>query len=67
MICHDFYPIKRSCSTTKQTDDNDHYKVFDFARNYIEGGQFDSVTGFSSMNALALLKNEVNQKCLKLS
>jgi superfamily II DNA or RNA helicase len=44
-----------------KTEDSDHYKVFDFIKNYIESGQFDLVTGFFSVNALALLNDQVNQ------
>lgn len=42
------------------SEDNAHFKVFDFLKNYIEDGQFDLVTGFFSVNALALLNEEVN-------
>lgn len=44
-----------------KTEDSDHYKVFDFIKNYIENGQFDLVTGFFSVNALTLLNDDVNQ------
>ena len=44
-----------------KTEDSDHYKVFDFIKNYTEQGGLDLVTGFFSVNALALMKDEINQ------
>jgi superfamily II DNA or RNA helicase len=44
-----------------KTEDSDHYKVFDFIKNYTENGGLDLVTGFFSVNALALMNNEINQ------
>lgn len=29
-----------------KTEDSDHYKVFDFIKNYTESGGLDLVTGF---------------------
>lgn len=43
------------------TEDNAHFKVFDFIKNYVEAGEFDVVTGFFSVNALALLNDEISQ------
>lgn len=43
-----------------KTEDNDHYKVFEFIKNYTEKGAFDLVTGFFSVNALALMNDEIN-------
>ena len=40
-----------------KTEDSDHYKVFDFIKNYTESGGLDLVTGFFSVNALALMKD----------
>ena len=37
------------------------YKVADFLRKYTESGKLDIVTGFFSVNALALLYEEMNQ------
>ena len=44
-----------------KTEDSDHYKVFDFIKNYTESGGLDLVTGFFSVNALALMKDDINQ------
>ncbi len=44
-----------------KTEDNDYYKVFDFLKNCIENGKVDLVTGYFSVNALALLQDEANQ------
>ncbi|MFH1004804.1 MAG: helicase-related protein [Bacteroidota bacterium] len=38
----------------------DHYKVFDFIKNYTEQGKLDLVTGFFSVNALALMYDKIN-------
>lgn len=42
-------------------EDNDYYKVFDFIKNNTEKGSLDLVTGFFSVHALALMKDEMNQ------
>ena len=44
-----------------KTGYSEHYKVFDFIKNYTESGAFDLVTGFFSVNALALMKDNINQ------
>lgn len=44
-----------------QTEDSEHYKVFDFIKNYTESGGLDLVTVFFSVNALALMKDDINQ------
>lgn len=44
-----------------KTEDNDHYKVFDFIKNYTETGELNLVTGFFSVNALALMNENINQ------
>lgn len=44
-----------------KTEDNEHFKVFDFIKNYTESGGIDLVTGFFSVNALALINDEINQ------
>lgn len=44
-----------------KTEDSEHYKVFDFIKNYTESGGLDLVTGFFSVNALALMKDDINQ------
>lgn len=44
-----------------KSDDNEHYKVFDFLRGYVESGGLDLVTGYFSVNALALLNDDLNQ------
>ena len=43
-----------------KTEDNDYFKVFDFIKNYTQQGGLDLVTGYFSVNALALLNDEVN-------
>ncbi|MDR1882855.1 MAG: phospholipase D-like domain-containing protein, partial [Prevotella sp.] len=43
-----------------QKENGELYKVFDFIRKYTESGDLDAVTGFFSVNALALLKDEIN-------
>ena len=43
-----------------KTEDGDHYKVFEFIKNYTESGGLDLVTGFFSVNALALMKDDIN-------
>jgi hypothetical protein len=35
--------------------------VFDFIKNYTESGGLDLVTGFFSVNALALMNDDINQ------
>jgi len=44
-----------------KAEDKEHYKVFEFIRDYTETGSLDLVTGFFSVNALALMKDEINQ------
>ena len=44
-----------------KTDECIHFKVFDFIKNYTENGELDIVTGFFSVNALALMKENLNQ------
>ena len=44
-----------------KTEDSEFYKVFDFIKNYTEKGGLDIVTGFFSIYALALMKDDVNQ------
>ncbi|HAJ98607.1 MAG TPA: helicase, partial [Bacteroidales bacterium] len=43
-----------------KTEDNEHYKVCDFIKGNTENGFLDIVTGYFSVNALALLKDEIN-------
>jgi predicted acetyltransferase len=43
-----------------KTEDNEHYKVFDFIKAFTEEGALDIVTGYFSVNALALMKDEIN-------
>lgn len=43
-----------------KTDDNEHFKVFDFIKGNTENGSFDLVTGYFSVNALALMKDNIN-------
>ena len=43
-----------------KTEDNEHYKVCDFIKGNTENGSLDIVTGYFSVNALALLKDEIN-------
>lgn len=40
-------------------EDNEHYKVFDFIKGNTENGSFDLVTGYFSVNALALMKDDL--------
>ena len=44
-----------------QIEQNTPYKVADFLKKYTENGILDIVTGFFSVNALALLYEEMNQ------
>ncbi|MBP8995016.1 MAG: DEAD/DEAH box helicase family protein, partial [Bacteroidales bacterium] len=44
-----------------KTEDSEFYKVFDYIKNYTEKGGLDIVTGFFSIYALALMKDDVNQ------
>ena len=44
-----------------QTEDNQYYNVFDFLRNNTEQGKLDLVSGFFSVNALALMREEMEQ------
>lgn len=44
-----------------QFDGNEHHKVIDFLRKFVESGDLDVVTGYFSVNALALLNDEINQ------
>lgn len=41
-------------------EDNEYYKVFDFIKAYTENGSLDLVTGYFSINALAVMKDEIN-------
>ena len=43
-----------------KTEDSEHFKVFDFIKGNTETGSLDLVTGFFSVNALALMNDEVN-------
>ncbi|MCS7028459.1 MAG: helicase-related protein [Bacteroidia bacterium] len=43
-----------------KTEDNEHYKVFDFIKGNTENGSLDLVTGYFSVNALALMKDQIN-------
>jgi hypothetical protein len=43
-----------------KTDDNEHFKVFDFIKANTENGSLDLVTGYFTVNALALMKDEIN-------
>ena len=43
-----------------KTEDNEHFKVFDFIKGNTENGSLDLVTGYFSVNALALMKDELN-------
>ncbi len=43
-----------------KTEDNEHYKVFDFIKGNTENGALDIVTGYFSVNALALMKDDIN-------
>ncbi len=42
------------------TDDNEYYKLFDFIKSNSENGSLDIVTGYFSINALSLMKDNVN-------
>ncbi len=44
-----------------KTEDGEFFKVFDYIKNYTEKGGLDIVTGFFSIHALALMKDEVDQ------
>ncbi|MDR0750924.1 MAG: DEAD/DEAH box helicase family protein [Tannerellaceae bacterium] len=44
-----------------QIEQNTPFKVVDFLKEYTENGALDIVTGFFSVNALALLYEEINQ------
>jgi len=41
-----------------KTEDSEHFKVFDFIKGNTETGSLDLVTGFFSVNALALMNDE---------
>ncbi|GBE39012.1 ATP-dependent helicase HepA [bacterium BMS3Bbin08] len=43
-----------------KTEGNEHSTVYDFLINYIEQGKVDIVTGYFSVNALARIKDEIN-------
>ena len=43
-----------------KTEDNEHFKVFDFLANYIEKGKLDIVTGYFSVSAIARMKDKIN-------
>lgn len=43
-----------------KTEASEYFKVFDFIKNYTEQGGLDLVTGFFSVNALALMYDEIN-------
>ena len=43
-----------------RNEDNRYSTVYDFLRNYIEQGKVDIVTGYFSVNALARIKDEMN-------
>ena len=43
-----------------KTEDNEHYKVFDFIKGNTENGALDLVTGYFSVNALASMKDNIN-------
>jgi ERCC4-related helicase len=44
-----------------KTEDSEHYKVFDYINSYTENGNLDLVSGFFSVNALALMYDKINQ------
>lgn len=44
-----------------KTEDSEYFKIFDFIKNYTEQGGLDLVTGFFSVNALALMKDKINK------
>lgn len=41
-------------------DENEYYKVFDFIKKYTDQGELDLVTGYFSVNALALMNDELS-------
>lgn len=43
------------------SEDNEPYKVVDFLEKHTKTGALDLVTGFFSVNALALMKNNINK------
>lgn len=43
-----------------KSEDNEYYKVFSFIKKYIEQGDLDLVSGYFSINALALMYDEIN-------
>ena len=43
-----------------KTEDSEYFKVFDFIKSYTEKGALDLVTGFFSVNALALMYDDIN-------
>jgi len=43
-----------------KTEDSEYFKVFDYIKNYTEKGGLDLVTGYFSINALALIYDEIN-------
>lgn len=44
-----------------KTEDSDYYKVCDFLNNYTKNGELDLVTGFFSVNALAFMKDNIDE------
>jgi len=44
-----------------KTEDSPFYKVFEFLKKYTEQGKVDLVSGFFSINALALMHEEMHQ------
>lgn len=44
-----------------KTEESEYYKVFDFIKKYTEQGGLDLVTGYFSVNALALMNDDINQ------
>jgi superfamily II DNA or RNA helicase len=44
-----------------ELEKNEPYKVFDFIEKHIGNGNFDLVTGFFSINALAFMKDKINK------
>src|SRR6218665_830382 len=42
-------------------DESEPYKVFDLIKKYVRNGELDLVTGFFSVNALAWMKDNINQ------
>lgn len=43
-----------------KTEENEHYKVFDFIKGNTNNGSLDLVTGYFSVNALALIRDDIN-------